>query len=357
MKNNIDNPTRGKRKGVKDKCHIENLDIDKLQKLIDSKRDYRYSEFCPMIGLQRLQGDSKIKQLAELGAICEYEKNKTRFKFIRLRTEDEIILYNERSKYTPLMECMLMELLLEKIDKGECEKGIFYMTTPQVLRTMRMVNDNFILLHSSPIKWAYKTAAIQSHTGFNMRDINIFMSITYRNILKPIVRDSFKSIDNKRGIMIQRGYKVFNVVNGVRVYNNILATSKLGQELTAITGKALEEAGIESIDKLFYKPMRQIKDFYAICDALCQQRLGYDGFYDCYALSISEERLKRVYHWNLESVQREMNKRVIDRVDNAKQLDKLTTISKKTLIGAVIDIESQYDFQYDYENMLLNKGV
>lgn len=45
------------RKGIEDKTHIENLDIEKLQKLIDSKRDYRYSEFCPMIGLPKLQGN------------------------------------------------------------------------------------------------------------------------------------------------------------------------------------------------------------------------------------------------------------------------------------------------------------
>lgn len=341
------------RKGIKDKCHIKNLDRDKLQELIDSGREYRYTEFCPKIGLERLQGDSKIKQLNELGAICEYEKNKTKFKFIKLRSEDEIILYNERSKYVPLIEYLLIEFLLDKNERGECHDGIYYITTPQSLLQLGMVNSNFTLLHSSPHKWECKNAAVKyHHTDFSMRDINTFMTIAYRNILKPIVRDSFKSIDNKRGVTIQRGYKVFMQVDGMRSYRNILVTSREGQMLTNITAQAMEQVGIESMNNLYAMPMDKIKLYYATCDRLCKEQVGYDGFYDCYALSINEERLKKIRNWSYDSAQRELNKRTIGRVETAKQLERMSTKSKNNLIDAVIDIETQYNFQSDYERFV-----
>ena len=341
------------RKGVRDKCHIENIDMEKLQKLIDSGRTYRYVEFCPMIGLEKLQGDSKIKQLAELGAICEYEKESTKFKFIRLRSDDEIVLYNERSKYTPLIENLLLEFLLKKIEYGECENGIYYTTTPQSLFYLGMVNENFLLLHSSTHKWQYKKAAVKYHRGdFDMKDINAFMSITYRHILKPIVRDSFKSIDNKRGIVIQRAYKAFIQGEEARTYKNILLTSREGQVLTGIVGKALEQIGIEGLDKLYTKPLDTINEFYSICDIMCKQELGYDGFYDCYALSINEERMKKIRNWNYAAMQQELNKRTIERVENAKQLEKLASKSKTNLVEAVIDIETAYNFQDDYDKFV-----
>lgn len=341
------------RKGIKDKCHIENLDRDKLQELIDSGREYRYTEFCPKIGLERLQGDSKIKQLNELGAICEYEKNKTKFKFIKMRSEEEIVLYNERSKYIPIIEYLLIEFLLDKNERGECEGGIYYFTTPQSLLQLGMVNENFALIHSSPHKWECKNAAVKyHHTDFNMRDINTFMTITYRNILKPIIRDSFKSIDNKRGIIIQRGYKVFLQTDDMRSYRNILVTSREGQMLTSITAQAMEEVGIESMDTLYTMPTEKIKLYYSTCDRLCKEQVGYDGFYDCYALSINEERLRKIHNWNYYSAQKELNRRTIGRVETAKQLEQMSTKSKNNLIDAVIDIETQYNFQSDYERFM-----
>lgn len=338
------------RKGIKDKNRLKGIKLDKLQELIDSGRLYRYVEFCPIIGIERLQGDSKIKQLAELNAICEYEKENTKFKFIRMRSDDEIVLYNERSKYTPIIEYLLTEYLLDKVEKGECENGIYFLTTPQTLLRLGMVNENFILLRSSQTKWDYRRAALTYHRGdFTMSDVNRFLSITYINILKPIMRDAFKSIDNKRGLIIQRGYKIFINNEGTRTYRNVLATSREGQKLTNITGRALGELGISSIDKLRYKPNAVLNKFHHICDTLCKEELGYDGFYDCYALSINEERLEQICNWNYYAAQKALNEKIMERISTTKQLDMLTGKSRTNLINAVIDLNTNYNFQSDYK--------
>lgn len=346
------------RKGIKDKCRIENIDLDKLQKLIDSKHTYRYVEFCSLLGLEKLQGNSKIKQLSELNAICEYEKEGTKFRFIRIRSQNEIVLYDARSKYIPFIECILIDMLLDKIEKGECHNGIYYITTPQSLLRLGMVNENFLLFHSNEQKWEYRRAVAKyHHEDFTVKEINDFMSTTYRHILKPIVRDSYKSLDNKRGLMIQRGYKLFlQGEDKSRTYRNVLSSSREGQVLTNISGKVLEQLGISSMDKLYTHSADIINQFYATCDELCKQELGYDGFYDCYALSINQERLEKIYNWNLCSAQQVLNNKMVERIGEAKQLNRLTGQSRKNLINAVINLETDYDFQGDYNRFVAEKN-
>lgn len=334
------------RKGIKDKSPLENLDKEKLQELIDSGREYSYAKFCPIIGLQRLTSNSKEKQLKELESICEIEKNGTKYRFVRMRDEDEIVLFNERTKYLPFIGNLLSEIILEKIEMGECENGIYYLTTPQSLEVLGMVNQNFLLFHNNNRKWEYKTEAVKNHRDdFSMRDINTFMSITYSHILKPIIRDSFRSIDNQYGIVIQRAYKCFIKDGDTTIVQNFLATSKTGQKITAIAGKALETIGIGSMDKLFLQKQSVIKEYYSICNIMCKEQLGYDRFCQCYAISINEERLNKIYNWSRWAMKKELNRRAVGRIKSAKQLKDMATNSRDNLINAVIELNTRYDFR------------
>ena len=340
------------RKGVKNKCRIEKLDKEKLQELIDSGCEYSYAKFCPILGLDRFTGNVKEKQLKELEAICEIEKNGTKYRFVRMRDEDEIILFNERAKYLPFIGNLLSEIILEKIKDGECENGIYYLTTPQSLEILGMVNKNFLLFHNNNRKWEYKTEAAKNHVDdFSMKDINTFMSITYSHILKPIIRDSFRSIDNQYGIVIQRAYKCFIKDDDITIVQNFLATSKTGQKITAIAGKALEMIGIGSMDKLFLQKQSVIKEYYSICNIMCKEQLGYDMFCQCYAISINEERLTKIYNWSRWAMKKELNRRAVERIESAKQLKHMTINSRDNLINAVIDLNTKYNFK-DYTEEL-----
>lgn len=339
------------RKGIRDKCHLENLNKEKLQELIDSDKDYSYAKFCPMLGLQRLTSNSKEKQLKELEAICEIEKNGTKYRFIRMRNEDEIILFNERVKYLPFIGNLLSEIILEKIERGECENGIYYLTTPQSLEILGMVNQNFLLFHNNSRKWEYKTSVAKNHRDdFSMKDINTFMTLTYSHILKPIIRDAFRSIDNQYGIVIQRAYKCFIKNDDGVMVRNFLATSKTGQKITTIAGKALEMIGIGSMDKLFLQKQSVIKEYYSICNIMCKEQLGYDKFCQCYAISINEERLNKIYNWSKWAMKKELNKRAVERIKSAKQLKDMPINSRDNLINAVIEIDTKYDFKKETEH-------
>ena len=341
MKNN--------RKGIKDKKHLNNLNIEKLKELIDSGKEYSYAKFCPMIGLEKLIGNSKESQLKALEIICEYEKVGTKYKFLRLRKEDEIVLYDDKAKYLPFIGTFMYQLFMEKEKAGECTDGLYYITTPQVLKEIGMVNRNYTYLHNYKNKWEYRNIAYQNHKeDFSKHEINAFMDITYRQILRPIIRDSFKLIDNQYGVAVQRAYKCYCIVGESRIYSNHLVTSKIGQQITWIARDALEEIGVDSMDKLYVMKASIIRKYYDLCNKLCKERLNFDGFCQCYAISAKPNSVGAIYNWNKEVIRRELNKRIIERIKTAKSLGGLRDNSKNNLIDAVISLDTNYDFEAEY---------
>lgn len=340
---------KNSRKGIKDKKHLNNLNIEKLKELIDSGKEYSYAKFCPMIGLERLQGTSKDSQLKSLEIICEYEKVGTKYKFLRLRKEDEIVLYDDKAKYLPFIGTFMYQLFMEKERAGECTDGLYYITTPQVLKEIGMVNRNYTYLHNHKNKWEYRNITYQNHKeDFSKHEINAFMDITYRQILRPIIRDSFKLIDNQYGVAVQRAYKCYCIVGESRIYSNHLVTSKIGQQITWIARDALEEIGVDSMDKLYVMKASIIRKYYDLCNKLCKERLNFDGFCQCYAISAKPNSVGAIYNWNKEAIRRELNKRIIERIKTAKSLGGLRDNSKNNLIDAVISLDTDYDFEAEY---------
>ena len=338
------------RKGIKDKKHLKNLDMEKLQELIDSGKEYNYSKFCPMLGLEKLNSHSKESQLKALEIICEYEKVGTKYKFLRLREDDEIVLYDDRAKYLPFIGTFMYQLFMEKEKAGECVNGLYYITTPQALQELGMVNRNYTYLHNHKNKWEYRDIAYRNHKeDFNKYEINSFMDITYRQILRPIIRDSFRLIDNQYGVAVQRAYKCYCIVGENRIYSNHLVTSKIGQQITWIARDALEEIGVDSMDKLYVMKASTIRKYYDLCNKLCKERLNYDGFCQCYAISAKPNSVGAVYNWNKEAIRRELNKRIVERIKTAKSLGKLRGDSKDNLINAVIYLQASYDFEKEYK--------
>lgn len=344
--------TNKSRKNIKDKNRLGGLDYEALRKLVESGKEYSYVQFCPMIGIQRQAGNSKEKQLKDLNAICEIKKNGTKYQFVRMRTSDEIVLYTERAKYLPFIANILIEIILERMRGDEYDNKIYYLTTTQVLHSLGMVNQNFLLLQSNKYKWEYKQAASQNHRGdFTMKEINTFMYVTYSDILKPIVRNAFRSIDDHYGIIVQRAYKCFTKYNDEIIVQNFLATSKIGIEIGEIAGKALEMVGVESMSQLFRQKKKVIEEYYKICNVLCKEHLGFDKFCQCYAISIHEERLNKIYNWSQHAMKQELNRRTIEKIKNTniKKFKDMTINGRDNLINAVIELDTKYDFKQEFK--------
>lgn len=345
---------KNSRKNIKDKNRLEGLNCEALRQLVNSEKEYSYVQFCPMIGIQKQSGNSKEKQLKDLNAICEIKKHGTKYQFVRMRTPDEIVLYTERAKYLPFIANILIEIILERMRSDKYGNKIYYLTTTQILHSLGMVNQNFLLFQSDRHKWEYKQIAVKNHKDdFTIKEINTFMYTTYSDILKPIVRNAFKSIDDHYGVVIQRAYKCFTKYNDETIVQNFLATSKIGIEIGEIAGKALEMVGVESMSQLFKQKKNVIEEYYKICNVLCKEHLGFDKFCQCYAISIHEERLNKIYNWSQHVMKKELNKRTIEKIRNAdiKKFKDMTIKGRDNLINAVIEIDTSYNFKQE-----LNKG-
>ena len=74
--------------------------------------------------------------------------------------------------------------------------------------------------------------------------------------------------------------------------------------------------------------------------------LGYDGFYNCYAMVVNTQRIQ----YNITELKKELNQKIKNRVLTAKSLDTLTNVNRKIFIDAMIDEKTEYDFKTDIIN-------
>lgn len=347
-------------KGSKSESHLEDLNKDKLNELIESNQLYGYREFCRILGIKILPSGStsQFKQLKELSMICEYEKQNRKYDFIRMRTKDEIILYNERAIYSPLIEYIVSEKFCTTECREKMEDGILYLSMPELLTWTGMVNENYNIMRREFRNYQTRLAVhfINHQYGGNMLnvgDMKTFLNVSYQDILKPIMRDALKSMDNRKSITIQRGYKLFKEDDkGWVTYKNVLATSDEGKEILHICSDVFSELGIKKVQELYGSKRNLSPVYYDRCNELCAERMGYDGFYDCYAIIVDQIRTAH----NMDILLEELNKRIRERIRSSKHLNALSVNSKETMIDSVIDLKTEYNFKNDMSKFYDEKG-
>lgn len=331
--------------------YLKDLDMEKLRYLTTTDHFYGYREFCREISIpiKSSGSNAQIKQLGELSNICEYEKVQSKYHFIRMRTEDEIKLYKDRTKFTPLIEYCLGQKFLDLIHSNTQyhDKNMLFLSMGSMLIWCGMVHDNFMYLQNSNGYQMYeRRRVISKKHAWNLQDLNYFLNSSYNQVLKPIIRTALKTMDNKKSIVIHRGYKLLENTNGFIKYTNILNTSPQGREIERIVANVYTEFKIKNVQSTFFLPREIQNQINDRCNEICQKELGYDGFFNCYALFINEERLT----YNLKEVKDALNQNTQNRLMTAKQLDKLTNATKKEFIDTMIDVNTTENFRQDFED-------
>jgi len=322
--------------------HLDGLKDKEIDKLIDSQESVTYKELCERLGIKYIPvGNSKNSQLTQLDNLVEYHKTGIKYKLLRLREPEERMLYQGRSEYVPYIELILSELLKECILK-EDENRIVFLSTMEMIYYCNMVNENYKVIKNQN---AFHKAAIASINNFNVGELNLFVDLTYEKVLKPIIASALKSMDNKKSIVVNKGYKAYYKSHAWSSYTNILSTSTEGKVLGRIEADAFTELGIKDSRDLFLKGKVAMKRYYDLCNEKCKELLGYDGFYNCYALVINKNRID----YNVKQLQTDLNNKIKQRVLSTKTLDVLTTASRKVFTEAMIEFDTNYDFQRDID--------
>ena len=335
--------------GSHSQSYISTLNAENLLFLIDSNKLYGYREFCRILQIPVLSSGSngQTKQLKELSMICEYEKENRKYRFIRLRDQDEIMLFNERAIYSPLIEYIISEKFCSDVCDEYKNDGILFISMSQLLVFTGMVNQNFNQVRTGFDAHETRIAVHFANKGkFDIGDLKMFVNVSYRDILKPIMRDALKSMDNKRSITIQKGFKLYTLSDSNRAaYYPVLATSQLGQQLLRICADAMTQLNINKVQELYTSKKYLAQDYFNLCNEMCFNQLGYNGFYDCYAIIVDKVRTRH----NMDILQYELNQRIQDRLRNAKQFGNLSINSRDNLLDAVIDLNTNYDFKLDLQ--------
>lgn len=322
--------------------HLKGLNTDNLTSLVESGESLSYKELCKRLNIEYISmGGSKSSQLNQLDSIVEYQKQGNRYSMLRFREPEERLLYDRRSEYIPYIELILSELLKENTLNEDSERVVF-LSTMELLYYCNMVNENYKVIKSES---AFNKAAIASINNFNVAELNVFVDVTYNNILKPIITTALKNMDNKKSIVLNKGYKAYYKTGAWSDYENILSTSTKGRILASIEADTFTELGIKDTRDLFLKGGTVVRQYHALCNEKCKDMLGYDGFFNCYALVINKNRI----NYNVRRLQGELNDKIKQRVLTSKSLDMLSNTSRKVYTDAMIDIDTDYDFKSDLD--------
>lgn len=328
---------------------LEGMDWDALERLTQTDNLYGYREFCRLVGLkiQSSGSNMQIRQLNELSMVCEYEKVNSKYRFVRMRTADEIMLYKERSIFTPLIEYCLSEkfLQLRQQDDPNFQDGVLFFSIGSLMSWCGIVHENYQFMRQGHDRFERKIAICLKH-GFDLGELSRFLSVSYEHILKPMIRSALKSMDNKKSIVIHKGFKVFDECDsGRRIYKNLLATSPDGQRLERIVAQAYTEFGIKKVQELFFASQELRQEIYHRCNSLCKQELGHDGFYDCYAIVVNDYRTR----FNMGALRHELNERVQRRMLESHHLRDIRPSSKEKFVTTMVSLTTHADFESDLE--------
>lgn len=352
------------RDGSKSQSHIENLNMDKLKEIAGDEKLYSYKNLCQILNIPRLEGSSKIKQLNEFGCLCEYEKDRTKYRILEIRQEADIQTYRQNSKYLPYIEMILSRLIEDKQLTPHDYNGVLYVTNKELTKLTGLVNENLIYVLSGNNQYN-KRYIISQIYGWNAdyggngkgSELWNFSNTVMNGVAKPIIRSAMKSLDNRRSIMIQKGYKLFTITkqfqnSHLSTHKYTLATSKEGQILNRIVADAYSEFGIKN-NQQWALSNKETKDkIVSRCNEQCKKELGYDYFIDCYAITIAPARVK----YNMEIIKGELNNLMLERLEVAKTLKSCNGIEGfnnvsiahyEEMVNAMIRLDTPYDFKKD----------
>lgn len=332
---------------MKKQNELESLDLDKLRYLTKTDKVYGYRELCRILHLpiKHSGSNAQIKQLGALSSVCEYEKVNSKYRFLHMRTDEEIALFQERATFTPLIECCLTDkfLTLAEQQNQYYQDGILFLSMSNMLSWTGAVHENYMYMKNKSLEGRVALSKIHQ---FNLNELNTFMIISYDQVLKPMIRNALRTMDNKKSVTIYKSYKLYKENDtGFVEYTYTTNSDPLGQRLEQIIADVYTEFNIKNVQSTFFLKKEIMSQVYKRCDELCKERLGYNGFYDCYGILVHTERSQH----NLKEIKQEINNRTQDKIMTTKYLDRLTTQSKKDFIDTMIDINTTTNFKDDYE--------
>lgn len=348
----IDNLTRntynnhcGRRRemGKVRKNYLNGIDLEALENIACAKEHLTYAILCKRINIEPLTGDGKKRQIMELEQICDFEKRKKIFCFFGMKNIEEVRQSKSKNiklTYSELIENLLIGYMLDK------NKDEIFLTAKDLFNITGMANKNYSFVKYGIKDIDKKKAIIMAHKGeFNNYELNQMVLNLYSNIFKDILLKSIQDINLNGRILIERGYIGVFKNSDDKSTMNIRPNSKDGAVLTEISNQCLKEMRCKNMRDVFLL-YGNTNYYYKKREVKCKEKTRYSNFYDCYVATIHESV---EYQYNYELLLSKMNEKIKNKVRNNKVfLSNISVTGLKNLTNALVNINTKYDFEYDY---------
>ena len=325
------------------KNYLNGIDLEALENITYAKEHLTYANLCKRINIEPLTGDGKKRQIIELEQICDFEKRKKIFCFSGMKDIEgarQSRSKNIKLTYSELIENLLIGYMLIE------NKDEIFLSARDLFKVTGMTNKNYSFAKYGMKSMEKRKAIILAHKGeFNHYELNQMVLNLYSNIFKDILLKSIQDINLNGYILIEKGYIGVIENKGDKSIRNIRHDSKDGVILAEISNQCLKEMGCKNMRDVFLLH-GNTNYYYKKREMACKKKTQYSNFYDCYVITMCEPI---EYQYDYDLLLLKMNDKIKNKVmKNKVFLSNISVTGLKNLTSALIDINTKYNFEYDY---------
>lgn len=329
------------------------MNINK-EKLKEIKEEITYKELTQYLDIPYYRGCQKESQMKELSRYCKFSKNGTKYKILEVYDTIKIPQDN-RHKTMPSIEF----ILLNELSKADIN-GVLFASNKELLKLCYIINNNYYSILSNKNK---NSLIISEKYNFDSSFID-YVDKAY-DVLKPSLLSALKSMENRKEILKNVGFKVVKKNNSIIC---VSATEPLGEELFKIQGNVMKNMGIMNQSDLFGKYAYRKKEYYNTCNVMLRNKCKYDSlyikngwdfekFYQCYAININQEKMK----YDLKTcikIKKELNNIMRNKIHTTKTFHNLSynEIDKWFEICNTNEGDKKYQFSEDIREFYYNNN-
>ena len=319
-------------------------------------QEIKYPDFCKITNLPKLTGKAKTLQLKEVQQYVDLIQQNRKIYIRAIYGASECQIIERQGKFTTYIENFLMNLL------KDIPNDSVILTNREILEMLSMVNKDYFKGKFCPYYYIDKLDIGMNKADcpseeyiFNkaLEDSEIFFSSSYR-LLKRIIYNSLKSMENKSLIHIEKTYRLYKnyqTPSGAFMSENHDCTPEEIQKILTIQYESIQEfnnqvprdnqgnpiyflKGLNYISLLYPQQRQQYFDIVnrKVCEVF--KKDGYNAFSNAWKLNLADKscfdyEIKRLNYLNL-------NKNVQQKLLKAKDLEIINKTIKKQFIDLFI---------------------
>lgn len=302
-------------------------------------KELTYTELCEILSLTKKYGNSKRKQIKEIGLYCDLQEfvpeGKIYCKYLITEIYDKAILpIHTNNKYQAPIEALIFKIL-----QANNYQTLYY-TNSQLLSCLNMVNENYIFIKSPKNRRLLSTKS-ESHDLLVMTNLYNGASKSGEILMKWADR-ALRKMDERGFILYRHGFcLVLNPKDtNTKVTYNVPLDSHIEKLVLQCYKEAYQSLGLKFDANNRWVPLQLKAKFYsAFDDAICnnsilEQMFDSQGFnlvggYRANVITSNNKAIDQALsEYNVSIINTEAQRKIHD----TKQLDPILEAEERDML-------------------------